>query len=59
MRKTNNESKIKPYSEEWWKIIEANRIEKAYKFAPGDEVLSVISARMMVVDALKWFKRKA
>ena len=47
------------FSEAWWKIIEANRIEKAHKFGPNADVLSAISARAMVIDALKWFKLKA
>lgn len=52
-------STLKPFSYEWWKMIEANRIEKAYKFGPGADVLSTVSARAMVIDALKWFKLKA
>ncbi len=47
------------FSEMWWKIIEANRIEKAHKFGPNADVLSVMSARAMVIEALKWFKLKA
>ena len=43
---------MKVFSEEWWKKIEANRIEKAHEFAPNADVLSVMSARAMVVDAL-------
>jgi len=48
--KTGEEMKV--FSEEWWKIIEANRIEKAHKFAPNADVLSAMSARAMVFDAL-------
>jgi hypothetical protein len=55
----NCSTQINPFSQAWWKIIEANRIEKAHNFGPNADVLSAISARAMVLDALKWFKLRA
>ena len=49
---------MKVFSEEWWKIIEANRIEKAHKFGPNADVSSSMSARAMVVDAIRWIEQE-
>ncbi len=46
----------KPYTDEWWKLVEADLAEPAESFGGHVPVLSVISARKMVIDAIRFYR---
>lgn len=51
-------NKYKLFSEDWWKSIEKNNLEPAKMFGPDVMVVSKITARAMILKAIKSVERK-
>jgi len=46
-----------PYSEAWWSMVEKTQLEPAGNFNPVTNVVSIMGARAMVLDAIKLLRR--